>query len=179
MSRLKKRVFAIPLAILIVIGVGTIVNASIEKGNITEEIEQLKEEKYKLKRKIYEDNQLLIEEFAKNKTLSITLQDIVTKVNVHKDYCVNLKVTEECFFIEFVSNSEFSQGIVPFNEDSLWGAENGLQLKYYQLSDEEYNLYIEQFELAEERFEDNKVFPSKFVVGDSLFKQQAVDSDLD
>lgn len=76
---------------------------------------------------------------AFNKTVTVETKDIINSISVHKYYCphVELKDTEKCTYVEFVSPTGITQVFIPLEGTAYANYDNSLSITYLDFSKKE------------------------------------------
>lgn len=74
-----------------------------------------------------------------NKTVTVETKDIINSISVHKNYCphVELKDTEKCTYVEFVSPTGITQVFIPLEGTTYANYDNSLSITYLDFSEKE------------------------------------------
>lgn len=86
---------------------------------------------------------------SKEAELEVEIQDIITSISVSDEFCIEMKVDEQCYFLEFVSTGKYTQAFVPMRVDNYAHSKGDISIFVYDWTEEEY-----EFVKKEKRPED-------------------------
>lgn len=107
-----------------------------------------------------------------NKTADLVIEDISILETIPSEYCLNIKETEDCYFVRFDSSQEkVAQTIVPMDKMTTVDTMKKNVLSYYNISNDQKIVVSQLFETSKPRIGSLIISPEHLVLGKSLVNE--------